>query len=1344
MSNNKFSRRRNALSRQLIQRIILLSLIAVLGLILAGFIGLTNTLQAARRELNDAAVTSARTFDDFMGKVSRDLLLTGEALPLSKDTEAILRRVLKRQPAVFELLLLNQDGQVMAHRRRVGEVPMTLTEQPWLETVQDGEVYIGPVDYEDFGVPFIDIAVPVQDVEGNFWSTLLARVDLTSLWDMVIGLRVGETGYVYAADEDGKLLVYRDIQLVRQDVAVAELTGYNPRDIVQSGFNTYPGIGGKRVIGASERLDNAPWLVVVEQPVAEALRPFMRLTIGALFLLLIVGGVVYTTVRFTQRRIVSTLTTLRESVEILREGKLEHRIALPHQDELGHLADTFNTMAARLQEVISGLEQRVVERTRDLERRAVQLETAAHVARDAAAIRDVEQLLDETVHLISDKFGFYHAGIFLLDDTGEFAILEAASSEGGQNMLARRHKLKVGEVGIVGYVAGSGEPRIALDVGDDAVYFDNPDMPQTRSEIALPLEVRGEIIGVLDVQSVEAQAFDDEDISILRTMADQLALAIENAHLLEESRRAVQELKITQDEYTRTAWEGLETIPAFEYNRIAVTPVSPDLPPDLEEIEETLKTGQVIARTEPDNGNASLAAPLRLRDQIIGAITLEETDEARVWTEEEIDLVKTVGEQVALALENARLFQETQDLARRRALINEVLQAASTSLHPEDLLHESSETISRRLQIPSAMFLWEGEQNTLRPVAMHAPDGSDVHWPEGEQGITREMDPAIFEAIEAQEAILLENPEGELRGVTAALAQQLNIRSSIYTPMVARGKVLGAMQISRVEGQPPISSQEMTFADIIAANLSVGLENARLYQEALDTAERLKEVDQIKTQFLANMSHELRTPLNSIIGFSRVILKGIDGPLTDQQQEDLNAIYNSGQHLLGLINDILDISKIEAGKMELAFETVDLNELISGVLSTAIALVKDKPIKLQQSVPDNLPEIKADARRVRQVVLNLVSNAAKFTEEGFIHVQAEAGPEEVTISVADSGPGIPPDRLEDIFEPFTQADSTPSRKHGGTGLGLTISNSFVELHGGRMWVESEVDVGSTFYFTLPIEGPTEEEEISPDQEAEFPEADEDKLGNTVLCVDDDEGVVTLFRRYLRKRGYKVIGLTDATRVLEEAKRINPYAITLDVMMPEKDGWQIIKELKSDPETSHIPIVMCTIISEEEKGMSLGAADYLVKPILEQDLLTALDRLNQEAGRHQVLVVDDQRKDRELLRRIIESQEGYEVVEAKNGQEAIAFIRHTRPHIIILDLMMPGVDGFAVLEAVKADKATRSIPIIVVTAKDLTDEEKQMLNNRTETLVEKGVLEKEELLADVAAALRKIEQTSAHL
>ncbi|HHS96492.1 MAG TPA: GAF domain-containing protein [Chloroflexi bacterium] len=1196
-------------------------------------------------------------------------------------------------------------------------------------------------------------------------------------------------------------------------------------------------------------------------------------------------------------------------------------------------------------------------------RRAAQLETAAEVSGAASSILDLEELLPRTVELIRQRFDLYYVGIFLLDETGRWAVLRAGTGEAGQKMLEQGHRLEVGGRSMIGWCTAHGEARIALDVGAEAVRFDNPLLPETRSEMALPLISRGRVIGAMTIQSDKPAAFTEEDITALQTMADQLATAIENARLFAETQRS---LKETQELYETGRAIGAAATPAevgralveyaahtdlsvarlllFEFEddepigltmaeswtvdgrpvhpygtrlpmeeyaiarllqsdeplivedvhadprldepsrllaevaqirSFAIVPlnigsrlvggllVGRDVPSTFSErllnnlwtlcgqaaiavenlrlLEETRRRAQELeaineisraitsvldlesvvrqivdttkerfghyfvslllveedrlifedgstigdtdrrvergkialdlqrpsittdaVRTrqpvlvndvlldpryvtvpELSDARSELAVPIEVKGQVIGVLDVQ-SDRPYAYSRTDILLLQSLAAQAGVAIENARLFAEVEATARRRALINEVLQAGATSLDPDDLLHRVGEAISLRLEMPCGIFEWDSEAEGLRPVVVYDPEGVQVPLPEKISLITAEAIPAMFEAIRTRQLRVVLDVPSHVRGPVLEFIRAFGVQDAAYVPLIARERVLGLLSLGRQPGHPPLDEDELEFLQIVGANLSVAWENARLYQEAVETAERLKEIDRLKSQFLANMSHELRTPLNSIIGFSRVILKGIDGPITEMQRQDLEAIYNSGQHLLGLINDILDISKIEAGKMELDFKPVDLKEVIHGVMSTAIALVKDKPIELQQSVPADLPTIIADERRVRQILLNLVSNAAKFTDEGFIRVEVTYDDEYVTISVSDTGIGIPEDKLPKIFEAFTQVDASPSRKYGGTGLGLTITKSFIELHGGEIWVESEVGKGSTFTFRLPIQGPPtleeEEEEEPAAEEAPQPSGAEEAAapsGKVVLCVDDDEGVITLFRRYLHKQGYQVVGLTDPSRVVEEAKRLKPYAITLDVMMPEKDGWQVIQELKGDPETKDIPVVMCTIVGDKGKGLSLGAADYLVKPILEQDLLSALDRLDREEGRHRVLVVDDQAEDRELLRRIIEGQDGFEVVEASSGQEAIALVKRVRPHIVILDLLMPEVDGFAVLEALKADKSTRNIPIIVVTAKELTEKDRALLNHRIEALVQKGLLDQEELLQDVLAALKKI-------
>ena len=393
----------------------------------------------------------------------------------------------------------------------------------------------------------------------------------------------------------------------------------------------------------------------------------------------------------------------------------------------------------------------------------------------------------------------------------------------------------------------------------------------------------------------------------------------------------------------------------------------------------------------------------------------------------------------------------------------------------------------------------------------------------------------------------------------------------------------------------------------LADQLAIAVENARSYELSLNAVDEMRKADQLKSQFLANMSHELRTPLNSIIGFSRVIIKGIDGPITELQQQDLTAIYNSGQHLLNLINDILDLSKIEAGKMELNFEeNVNLSDLINSVMSTVAGLVKDRPIQLYRELSTDLPGVRADPLKIRQVLLNLLSNAAKFTEQGSITIKASLQPgveqqPEVLISVTDSGAGISPEDVKKLFQAFSQVDASATRKTGGSGLGLSISRHLVEMHGGRIGVDSEVGKGSTFYFVLPI--PVKSK---PAPDTSEPASTAQPL---VLSIDNERPILQLYERYLKNHGYQVYGLTDPTKAVDLARKLHPIAITLDVMMPGCDGWQVLEDLKANPDTRSIPVIICTILEDQGKASSLGASNYLTKPILEDDLIQALTSLN---------------------------------------------------------------------------------------------------------------------------------------
>jgi len=366
--------------------------------------------------------------------------------------------------------------------------------------------------------------------------------------------------------------------------------------------------------------------------------------------------------------------------------------------------------------------------------------------------------------------------------------------------------------------------------------------------------------------------------------------------------------------------------------------------------------------------------------------------------------------------------------------------------------------------------------------------------------------------------------------------------------------------------------------------------------------------------------------------------------------------------------------------------------------------------------------------RVRQVLLNLISNASKFTEEGSITVETlvQKGPTgkmEALINVIDTGPGISIDDQKKLFQAFSQVDGSATRKSGGSGLGLSICANLVQLHGGRIGIHSEVGGGSTFWFTLPLYHQTRDE-IPTDKKV-------------ILAIDDDPQVIGLYERYLSPQGYYVVPLTDPAKAKEQVIKIKPYAVTLDIMMPNKDGWSVLMDLKSDPATRDYPVIICSIMEQADKGFSLGAADYLVKPILEEDLVCALDRLNKDGTLHEVLVIDDDPNDLRLIEKILGQHGRYKPVLAEGGRKGWEVINKKTPHAIILDLFMPDLDGFSILEKLRESPLLRDIPVLVVSGGGLTKEQHQQLNDFGQRLINKGSLNERQLIESVENALKRL-------
>lgn len=841
-----------------------------------------------------------------------------------------------------------------------------------------------------------------------------------------------------------------------------------------------------------------------------------------------------------------------------------------------------------------------------------------------------------------------------------------------------------------------------------------------KSLIILPLVSEQEVFGAIlvslaDMERILAQ----DEVRILETITSQVSASIQKNRLF-----AQVEQSDTNFRALFSAMEDIVLVINREGRYLQVAPTNPSLlylPPE-----------DMLGKTFHE------FLPKEIADVFLAQVQTALKEE-KVQFEYELD---TAGQPVwflatLTKLDDQSVFWVARDITERKkseeaiqrrnqylAVSAEIGKLVTSILDLNTIFARAVSLISERFNVyHAAIFIVE--ETGFNAVFKEGTGDAGAEMKRSEYSVPLN-DKSIVGSVAANGMLLVANNVSE-NLLYAPHPLLPETQAELAIPLKVGSRVIGVIDIQS-KSQNAFNEDEVSVLQTLADQVAVAIDNARSFELSQQAVIEMREADRVKSQFLANMSHELRTPLNSIIGFSRVILKGIDGPVTDLMQQDLTAIYNSGQHLLGLINDILDSAKIEAGKMELTFDEVNIEDLTHSVISTMSGLVKDEPVELVEIIEPNLPPVRADAIRVRQVMINLLSNAAKFTEEGAITINVSSykmsGKKMAKISVTDTGAGISQEDQEKLFQAFSQVDASPTRKSGGTGLGLSISKQLINLHGGEIWVESEEGKGSTFSFTLPFYAA---EEIV-----------EEEGNNVVLTIDDDPQVIGLYERYLQPQGYQVRALTDPSRAVQVAKEVNPLAITLDIMMPNIDGWTVLDALKSDAATRNIPVIICSIVEDVEKGFHLGASDYLVKPILEEDLVNSLDRLNADGSIREVLVIDDSPNDLRLIGKMLEDDGRYKPILVEGGLNGWARISSDAPpHAIVLDLFMPEMDGFQILEQMQADARLRDIPIIIVSGMDVTQEQKDKLKELGQRLLTKGLFNENELLTTLQRSLDRL-------
>jgi PAS domain S-box-containing protein len=938
-------------------------------------------------------------------------------------------------------------------------------------------------------------------------------------------------------------------------------------------------------------------------------------------------------------------------------------------------------------------------------RQAALLRLSAEIA---AAPTEAE-ICRAVVHGLRDPaLGYVFLGLFLVDEATGDRVLKASI---GWPDVPPEWRVRPGQ-GLSERPLQDGRLRYTPDVTREAGYL--PSL-NSGSEVDVPLRAGDRVFGVLVVESNRKNAFRKNDFEILTAAATQASIALGRARLLDAERRRADEQQAVLETLADLSGELelgklLQSVLRRATTLLGVSggelAIFDEASQELEVVASQqigvesrgtrLKVGEGamghVARTrEPIciaeyhewtgqstkyaavDVHSVMAAPLLIGHRLVGVFALTHHDPARRFGPDDIRLLNLFAPQAAIAIENARLYTA----ARRQ------------KQYFEDLV----------LNSPVAVVTLDNRHNI---VSCNPAFERLYGYPEREI-IGRNLD----------ELISTESSRSEAVGITQHVLQEGAMRS-----IGQRRRRDGSLVDVEVLGVPVRVEGEL-----------VGLMGLYHDISELTVARRTaEEASSAKSRFLANMSHELRTPLNAIIGYSEMVEEEVTELGHEALAPDLRKIQSAGKHLLALINDILDLSKIEAGKTELYLEEFDAAEMVRDVATTIRPLVEKNgnTLIVETGAPGRM---RADLTKVRQMLLNLLSNACKFTRDGTIRLEVRRGPgpeggEELTFRIVDSGIGMTPAQMARLFEAFSQAEASTSRRYGGTGLGLAITRRFAQLMHGDVTVESEPGQGSAFTVRLPADtgaatGP---------EPSSAPAAGKDGPAGTVLVIDDDPDARELVRRFLEGEGFGVIEADGGERGLELARTHRPDAITLDVLMPGMDGWAVLTALKADPALAGIPVLMLSMLNDTNLGFALGAAEYLSKPIDRERLRQVLGKYGRN-GACDVLIVEDDGPTRELLSRLLES-EGWTVATAGNGQLALEALEHRVPSLILLDLMMPVMDGCQFATELRREPRWREIPVIVLTAKDLTSEDRRMLNGDVQGVLQKGALNREELLREI--------------